>query len=380
MIISADLNNDKILDIAVAHTGNDNVGVLLGYGNGSFQSIQTYSTGSGSQPYALAVGDLNNDNRSDFAIANYGANNMGVILGFDIGAYTTLPTLILYLTSYQNLQYIAIGDFNNDNRPDIVFVQETPSMIGILLAYRDGTFADPITYSTGDSSSPQSVTVGDVNNDTYLDIIVANYATQNIGVFLGYGNGTFASQMTFSTNSFLPSFVTVGDFNNDNQLDIIVIYSGNDGICIFLGFGDGTFLSLTTYSTGSGSTPSSLAVGDFNNDHYLDIVVADYGTNNIGIFLGYGNGTLANQIVYSTDPGISPCSVAVGDFNNDNQLDIVVVTYANGLVGIYLGYGNGTLASPRFFSTGSTSQPKFVSVGYVNNDNYLDIVVAALYE
>jgi hypothetical protein len=223
------------------------------------------------------------------------------------------------------------------------------------------------------------VTVGDVNNDTYLDIIVANYATQNIGIFLGYGNGTFASQMTFSTNSFSPSFVTVGDFNNDNQLDIIVIYSGNDGICIFLGFGNGTFVSLTTYSTGSGSTPSSLAVGDFNNDHYLDVVVANYGTNNIGIFLGYGNGTLANQIVYSTDPGISPCSVAVGDFNNDNQLDIVVVTYANGLVGIYLGYGNGTFASPMFFSTGSTSQTKFVSVGYLNKDNYLDIVVAALY-
>jgi hypothetical protein len=213
-----------------------------------------------------------------------------------------------------------------------------------------------------------------------LDIIVANYATKNIGIFLGYGNGTFASQMTFSTDSFSPSFVTVGDFNNDNQLDIIVIYSDNESICIFLGFANETFVNLTTYSTGSGSNPSSLAVGDFNDDHYLDVVVANYDADNIGIFLGYGNGTLANQIVYSTDPGIGPWSVAVGDFNNDNQLDIVVVTYDSGDVGIYLGYGNGTFASPMIFYTESVAQPNFVCVGYLNNDHYLDIAVAASFK
>ena len=44
----------------------------------------------------------------------------------------------------------------------------------------------------------------------------------------------------------------------------------------------------------------SLAVGDFNNDTHLDIVVANYGDNNIGVLLGYGDGSFANQTTYST--------------------------------------------------------------------------------
>ncbi|CAF3234253.1 unnamed protein product, partial [Rotaria sp. Silwood2] len=380
MIISGDLNNDNILDIAVANTGNDNIGMLIGYGNGSFRSIQTYSTGSGSKPYTLAIGDFNNDNRIDFAVANYGVGNVGVFLGFDIGAYTALPVLVLYSTSSEkNLQYLAIADFNNDNRSDIVFVERYTNIVGIILQYSNGTFASPIIYSTGSLSSPRWVTVGDVNNDNHLDIVVANSGTNNIGIFLGYGNGTFASQMTFSNNGFSPFSVTLSDFNHDNQLDIVVINSAANNICVFLGSNNRTFVSSTTYSTGSGSTPYSLAAGDFNNDNHLDIVVANSGTNNIGVFLGYGNGTLTSQITYSTDPGTSPCSVAVGDFNNDNQLDIVVITNDDGSVVIYLGYGNGTFARPTFFDTGSGAQLVFVAVGNLNNDNHLDIAVAAAF-
>ena len=52
---------------------------------------------------------------------------------------------------------------------------------------------------------------------------------------------------------------------------------------------------MTTYSTGYFSFPSKLAVSDFNNDTHLDIAVANYGSDNIGIFLGYGNGIFANM-------------------------------------------------------------------------------------
>ena len=56
-----------------------------------------------------------------------------------------------------------------------------------------------MTYSTGQASSPYAVTVADFNNDGRLDIAVANYGTRNVGVLLGYGNGMFAKQMTFSS-------------------------------------------------------------------------------------------------------------------------------------------------------------------------------------
>jgi hypothetical protein len=70
------------------------------------------------------------------------------------------------------------------------------------------------------------------------------------------------------------------------------------------------------FGTGFGSHSISIAVGYFNDDT-LNIAVANYGTNNIGVLLNNGNGTVANQITYSIDPA-SPYSIGVGDFNQDN--------------------------------------------------------------
>jgi hypothetical protein len=136
------------------------------------------------------------------------------------------------------------------------------------------------------------VAVNDLNNDNHLDIVTVFVYSDNIGVLLGYGNGIFGDTMTYSTghNSY-PIAVVVSDFNNDHQLDIAVSNSGTNNVGILLGYGNGSFATIMTFSTGDGSFPLGIAVGDFNNDHRLDIVVANFGTNTVGILLGYGNGT-----------------------------------------------------------------------------------------
>jgi hypothetical protein len=70
--------------------------------------------------------------------------------------------------------------------------------------------------------------------------------------------------------------------------------------------------------------PKSVAVGDFNNDSRMDIVVTNSKDNNVGVFLGYRNGTFTNQNTYSTGFNSQPYSDAVGDFDNDSSLDIIV--------------------------------------------------------
>ncbi|CAF4403712.1 unnamed protein product, partial [Adineta steineri] len=70
------------------------------------------------------------------------------------------------------------------------------------------------------------------------------------------------------------------------NLDIVVANSGTNNIIIFLNHGNGSFPNQITYSTGSDSEPYSVAVGDFNNDTRLDIVAANFWTNNIIVFLG----------------------------------------------------------------------------------------------
>ncbi len=270
---------------------------------------------------------------------------------------------------------VSVGDFNNDHYIDIVTANSGTNTIGIFISKDDKTFEDQQTYSTGSDSNPYSVVVSDFNGDSYLDIAVANYGTNSIGIFLGYGNGTFADQTVFSVGSSHPLFVTVGDFNKDNRMDVVVVNYGTNSIGILLGYGNGSFQNQRIYSTDYDSIPYSVAVGDFNHDNQLDIAVANYGTNNIGIFLGYNNGTFAPQITYTTGLKSNPSSIVVGDLNNDKNLDITVSNSGTSNIGVFFGYGNGTFQAQTIYAIELNSYPQYVTIGYLNKDNALDIVV-----
>lgn len=73
--------------------------------------------------------------------------------------------------------------------------------------------------------------------------------------------------------------------------------------------------------------PRSVAIGDFNNDTILDMIVAHQKVNKITLYFGVGDGTFINRSEYSTGIYSSPYMVECGDFNNDSQLDIAVVNF-----------------------------------------------------
>ncbi|CAF4048198.1 unnamed protein product, partial [Rotaria magnacalcarata] len=374
-LVVGDFNGDDKLDIAVANSVADNVGVLFGLGNRNFTTLVTYPTGSDSNPKSIATGDFNNDNRLDIVVANSGMDNVAVILRYDAGFFQGQITYSTGDTS-QPLS-VAIGDFNNDQRLDIVVANSWNYNLGIFLGYGNGTFSGQMTYPTGDGSLPQTVVIGDVNNDSHLDIIVANSWNNNVGIFLGHGDGNFSNQTTYSTGaSSVPVSVAVGDFNDDGRLDIVTANYWAFNISIFLNYGNGTFSNRTTYSTGSVSKPNSVVVGDFNNDSKLDIAVTNQGSENIVIFLGYGNGSFVRQRIYSTGNNSQPTTMATGDFNNDAILDITVANFGTGNIGVFLGYGDGTFSNQMTFATGNNSHPWWVAVGDFNNDNRPDIATA----
>ncbi|CAF1310366.1 unnamed protein product [Adineta ricciae] len=135
--------------------------------------------------------------------------------------------------------------------------------------------------------SPQSLAMGDFNNDNLMDITTANYNNDNIDIYFGYGNGTFyLNNITLETGSQTkPYAIAVGMFNNDTFLDIIVVNYGSNNVGIFLGYGDGSFMDMKVFAIGYGSLPFSILPGHFNNDQMLDFVVANEGTDNLKIFL-----------------------------------------------------------------------------------------------
>ena len=372
-VITCDINKDNQLDIVSVNSKMNSISVIMNNGNGSFAEQKVYSTGNGSYPTALASGDLNNDNRLDFVIANKGTDNIGILLGFDYISFQNE-------TSYSSAETsgpvgIVVNDFNNDNFLDIAAVFFKSDSLGILFGYGNGSFATMRTYSTGDGSFPYSIDVGDFNSDGQLDIVVTNLGTKGVGILLGYGNGLFSEILTYSTGKNNPVAVATGDFNNDSQLDVVVAIYDNTGVGVLLGYGNGSFATAKMYSTELDSTPSSIAVGDFNNDDILDIVVSNYGTNNIGVLLGYGNGTFVYQMSRSRDYCLNPFSVRVGDFNSDDQLDVVTSCRDYHGIAILLGHGNGTFAAVKYRTTGPGTSPQGISVGDFNKDNILDIAV-----
>jgi hypothetical protein len=374
-IVISDFNNDNFSDIAVVFFGSDSLGILLGCGNGSFAIMTIYSTEDGSQPSAVGVGDLNNDGQLDIIVTNSGTNNVGVLLGYGNGSFAAIMT---YSTGQSSVPIaVIVKDLNNDTRLDIVVANYNSSSVGVLLGYGNGTFSIVKIYSTGPGSTPFAVTIGDFNNDGQFDIAVANSGTDSVGILLGYGNGTFGNQVLFSSGrNSSPFWVTVGDFNSDNQLDIATANWNNKNVGILLGYGNGTFAAIMTYSAGPGSAPRCISVGDFNNDNISDIAVANTGTNNVVVLFGFGDGSFLLGTAYSTGIGSQPYALGIGNFNNDTRLDIAVVNFQSNTIGVFLGYGNQLFAGLTTYTTGDGSQPHLVATGDFNNDGRLDIVVA----
>jgi len=376
-VVVSDFNRDNISDIAVANRDGNNIGILLGYADGTFRNVTMYSTGNGSLPWSIAAGDFNKDNLIDIAVANSGTKNVGIFFGNGDGTFSLGAT---YSTGVKSsLTAIAVQDLNNDTILDIAVSDwgAGNSNIGVLYGLNNGTFLVPNPYSTGFNSQPTSIAICDFNKDGWLDLAFSNSQKNNIGIMLRNGTEPFGIQTTFSTgNNSGPSSVAVTDFNNDDQLDIAVTDLNTDNIGIFFGYGNGSFANQQTYSTGNDSNPISIAIGDFNDDKQFDIVVANFNTNNIGILLGSGKGTFANLQTYSTGEGSEPTSVAVADLNKDNQTDIVVTNGGINTVLVFYGFGNGTFARPTSFSLEYGSFPISAAIGDFNNDTWLDIAVA----
>ncbi|CAF2767020.1 unnamed protein product [Rotaria sp. Silwood2] len=372
-----DFNNDRILDLAIASRDIDEIEILLGYGNGSFRSVTTYSTGYDSSPYSIAVGDLNNDGSIDIAVANQDSKNIGIFYGYGNGTFSSQITIPMGSNSI--LAMIAIADLNNDKILDIIVsdIGNGDGNISVLYGYGYGKFAMLKTYSTGINSYPTSFVICDFNNDSRADLAIVIPNTATIIIMLRYKSTPFATQATFSTgNTSSPLSVAVGDFNNDDRLDIAVANSGTNNIGIFLGYGDGTFGKQIIHTNGDYSNPSCIVVSDFNNDHQLDIVVANTDTSNIGILFGYGNGTFSFMTTYSTGIGSSPFSIVVADLNKDNRLDLVVANVGTNKILVFYGLDNGVFANPDSYPVNYNARPLSVNVGDFDNDGWLDIIVA----
>jgi hypothetical protein len=426
-IALADFNGDGKTDIAVCTSGG--IAILFGNGDGTFQTATTVPGTTGAAAFAsrLITADLNGDGTADLLTVHFGLVGqpaiMSVLLGngdgtFDNSVDTALP-YILGGEFVPEIRSLDVGDFNKDGKLDIAVVVPNTSVL-VLLGNGDGTFQSPATYST--AVFDRSVAVADVNNDGKLDLVVRFDAfmsgpqTNNVGILLGNGDGTFQSPVNLFAGGC--NTIKVADLNGDGKLDLIA--TGGAAIGVLLGNGDGSFHAPVFYLptapiSSDGDAP--VAIGDFDHDGKPDIVTAD--SNGISVLFNSGDGTLLSARSYDVaafsmaaadfngdgqiDLALSDGStgdiqvlpgnpdgsfqtpaldlktagaarITAGDFNGDGISDIAAVNFNASTATVYLGKGDGTFQPP--ISSASGTNPQFITAGDLNGDGRLDLITA----
>lgn len=370
-----DFNRDGEADLAVINGSDNSVSVLLGNGNGTFQTHLDYATGK--YPSWVAVGDFNSDGKADLAVTNSGdisndlyTNSVSVLLGNGNGTFQTH-------VDHETGEYptsVAVGDFNSDGHADLTVTNGMSNSLSVLLGNGDGTFQLHVDYETADldvqtASDPSSVVVGDVNNDGKPDLAVVNPYHNSVSVLLGNGNGTFQTHVEYATGTG-PASIVVGDFNGDSQTDLAVTNYYDNSVSVLLGNGDGTLQGPPSYETGA--DPISMAAADFNGDGNSDLVTTNVMANSVSVLLGNRDGSFKLHADYAT--GNYPTSVAIADFNGDGRADLAVTNATDSSVSLLLGNGNGIFQKHVDYATGEW--PTGVAVGDFNGDGKPDLAVA----
>ena len=369
-LAAGDFNHDGKTDLAVADRRDGNVVLLEGEGDGSFRLFSGDWPKAGNKPNDILPADFNHDGNLDLVVANRGGNDLSLLIGNGDLTFQTEVRIVLG----DEAEPIVSGDFNADGVPDLATPNFKSDTVSVFLGSRNGTF-EHREYRVG--AGPRSLSIGDFNRDGRPDLAVANRFDNSVSILMGIPPRTENGEtIVFSLRPEAvragqsPASVVPADFNRDGVLDLAVANQFGGDISILIGRGDGTFRPVQPIV--AGQEPRAILSGDFDGDGRADLATANYGSHDVSVLLGHGDGTFAAAARYAVDPG--PWSLAAGDFNGDGQLDLSTANSGADSVSMLLGRGDGTflLSETTVYSLPIRATPLLADF---TGDRRLDAVV-----
>ena len=340
-IFANDFDSDGDYDLAVTNIFAASVSVLKNVGDGTFPNTVRYSAGG-----SVVSVDFDGDNDNDLATTSQNSR-LSILINNGDGSF---QDGVSYGAPGGSLSVFA-ADVDGDHDYDVV--ASYGSGVSVLKNNGDGTFMEPVDYAAG--SMAISVYGTDLDRDSDIDLAVANQSSNSVSVLENNGDGTFQDAINYPVTAWTNS-VFAGDLNGDGFNDLAV--TGTD-MSILINNTSGSFLPAVNYVTSDQGDGYSITGCDLDADRDLDLIVTNYISEDLSVFLNSGAGTFQAAVNYRT--GIRPSSVFAADLDGDSDNDLVTANDNSNSVSVLDNNGDGTFQSAVNYGTQPGPQSVFSS-------------------
>ena len=340
-LLTGDFNGDGHADLIATNETADNPSLphlFLGHGDSTFAPpiLATSSINYVPTNRTTTVADINHDGRDDLITSGIGSDPgssaLNVFLSNGDGSFTVTSTpLPQGAFSYYN-SAPAAADFNGDGKLDII--APSNNTVEVLLGHGDGAFtltssALSVPLVAGSSSTYiPAVVAGDFDGDGKKDFAILATSGAYMGndndsgptaiiVYYGNGDGTFSAPVTAATLDHGYLSLATADFNRDGLADFVMVtdsalgidfdYTG-EAIAVIHGLPGRSFTSETNLVAGNGL--STLAVADFNQDGFPDLLFANGNTgyalaNSFVVLMNLSTPTVFGDLTVTPEPSVT---------------------------------------------------------------------------